>query len=189
MKLEQIEQRFKEVSNLECNLALYPLDQVNHLQVKTNKEKSDSFGEVFTPLWLVDKMLELPPIESFMEANTTLDLCSGYGQFTIRWMRKLETHFNYLGPSLDLDKFFATHWVSELQRESCYKLLYIFGNRLNLAIGDARHLPSLSDNAKGVWMHDGLKWVNVTIKTHKLLDSIPTDNFTEFNYEISRRIK
>ena len=189
MTLEQIEQRFKEVSNLEGDFTVYPLTQSTHLQVKTDKEKSDTFGEVFTPLWLVDKMMEIPSIESFLNANNTLDLCSGYGQFTIRWMRKLHSYHQLFGNSLNLDKFFANHWVSELQRESCYKLLYIFGTRLNIAIGDARLLPSLPDTAKGVWKHDGKKWVNVTAKTHKLLSKISSDNFSNFNKEISRRMK
>ena len=37
---------------------LIPMPKEHHLQVSTNKSKSDTFGEVFTPIWLVDSMLE-----------------------------------------------------------------------------------------------------------------------------------
>jgi len=91
--------------------------------------------------------------------GTTLDLCAGYGQFTIRLFRFLVNNGN------DLETAMGKHWVSELQIKSCYKLLYIFGERLNMAIGDARNLSTLPDDAKGIWAFDEGKWHNVTKKT------------------------
>ena len=53
-----IERRFKNVAKLKGDFSLMPMPKENHLQVVTNKEKSDTFGEVFTPIWLVDEMLQ-----------------------------------------------------------------------------------------------------------------------------------
>jgi hypothetical protein len=154
-----IEKRFQEVAELEGDLGVFPLTKENHLQVKTNKEKSDTFGEVFTPLWLVDSMLErISDYDWRNPDKITMDLCAGYGQFTVRMIRK---KFNLLGKKFDISKFLqsyssdvreqpATHWFAELQFSSCYKLLYIYSTKINLAIGDAKELVSLPDGARGI---------------------------------------
>jgi hypothetical protein len=177
-KLEEVEKRFKEVAGLEGDLTVFPLTKETHLQVATNKEKSDTFGEVFTPLWLVDEMLELPSKKSFLQAKNTLDLCAGYGQFTIRWMRKLQNE----RPFFSVDHFLTNHWMNELQIESCHKLLYIFGLSINLAIGDARFLASLPDEAKGLWKHDETKskWENIKTSTNEFYLNYGTCDFIDF---------
>jgi hypothetical protein len=154
-----IEKRFQEVAELEGDLSIFPLTRENHLQVKTNKEKSDTFGEVFTPLWLVDSMLErISDYDWRNNDKITMDLCAGYGQFTVRMIRK---KYNLLGVKFDISKFLqsyqsdvrkkpATHWFAELQLSSCYKLLYIYSTKINLAIGDAKELVSLPDGARGI---------------------------------------
>lgn len=160
------ERRFKEVANLDGDLTIYPLDQNNpdhHLQVKTNKEKSNEHGEVFTPLWLVDKMIGQAQLKTGNKDRATLDLCAGYGQFSIRLMRaKCEAvkSFN----KAHIEKFLTeTHSFAEFQLSSCYKLLYIFGANINLFIGDARKLTELKDTDKGVLFYDDLgKWINIT---------------------------
>ncbi len=154
-----IEKRFQEVSELEGDLSIFPLSRENHMQVKTDKEKSNLFNEVFTPLWLVDAMLERVPDYDWRNPDKiTMDLCAGYGQFTVRMIRK---KFNLLGSKFDISKFLqsypsdvrnlpATHWFAELQLSSCYKLLYIYSTKINLAIGEAKELGSLPDDARGV---------------------------------------
>jgi hypothetical protein len=73
--LQCIEQRFKDVANLDGDFSLMPMPKEYHLQVTTNKEKSDTFGEVFTPIWLVDSMLERVSDYDWRNSNkTTLDL-------------------------------------------------------------------------------------------------------------------
>jgi len=154
-----IEKRFQEVAELEGDLSIFPLTRENHLQVKTDKQKSDTFGEVFTPLWLVDSMLErISDYDWRNNDKITMDLCAGYGQFTVRMIRK---KYNLLGVKFDISKFLqsypsdvkkkpATHWFAELQLSSCYKLLYIYSTKINLAIGDAKELVSLPDDARGI---------------------------------------
>ena len=171
--IDLIESRFKEVAQLEGDLSVFPLTRENHLQVKTDKQKSDTFGEVFTPLWLVDSMLERISDYDWRNSDKmTMDLCAGYGQFTVRMIRK---KYNLLGKKFDISKFLqsfpsdvrenpATHWFAELQLSSCYKLLYIYSTKINLAIGDAKELVSLPDNARGIMVfNSALKtWENRT---------------------------
>jgi hypothetical protein len=168
-----IEQRFLQIANLDGDIDTFPLLRDNHLQVSTDKDKSDKFGEVFTPLWLVDEMLQrVSDYDWKNPKKRTLDLCAGYGQFTIRMLRK---KFSLLGDDFDVYKFLksypddvrkepATHSFSELQLSSCYKLLFIFSTRINLFIGDSKYLPLLPDDARGIWFYCTKKktWVECT---------------------------
>lgn len=166
MCIENIEKRFLEIAELEGDLSVYPLTQATHLQVKTNKEKSKEFSEVFTPLWLVDKMLD--QTEGWLDdKKTTLDLCSGYGQFTVRMIRKKQKCYSEIGQEFDLKKFLTkTHHFNELQLISCFKLVYIFGANINLYIGDSRKLPLLDSKDKGIFFFSETldKWIDVKAK-------------------------
>jgi hypothetical protein len=165
MLLENIESRFKEVAGIEGDLTVFPLPKGASLQTTTDKKKSDTFGEVFTPLWLVDEMIlqmDSDPVaagEKLFKANAPLDLCAGYGQFTIRMLRCIS---NALGNDFNIKGWLNKHSFSELQCESVYKLLYIFGNNTNIYIGDAQCLNTLDEDDKGILIHDGKSWVNVT---------------------------
>lgn len=149
--LKSIEARFKDVSKLEGDFSLMPMPKENHLQVKTDKEKSDTFGEVFTPIWLVDQMLErVSDYEWRNSSKITLDLCAGYGQFSIRILRK---KYALMGNKFDIKNFlFGTHYFSELQLSSCYKLLHIYSPKINLFIGDSKELKSLPENCSGIYV-------------------------------------
>ncbi|MDD5650008.1 MAG: hypothetical protein PHF86_06280 [Candidatus Nanoarchaeia archaeon] len=149
-KLEQIEQRFLEVSGLKLDLSQYPLSKSNEQQVITNKEKSDKHGEVFTPLWLVDEMLERYD-EWENQDKTTEDLCAGYGQFSVRMLRK---KYSVLGERFEIDRFLSeTHLFSEIQPGSCFRLLYIFGTGIRLLMGDVMQRGCLPDEAEiGIWV-------------------------------------
>ena len=165
--VETIEKRFKEVANLEGDFSLMPMPKEYHLQVATNKSKSDTFGEVFTPIWLVDSMLERVSDYEWRNANKiTLDLCAGYGQFTIRMIRK---KFSLLGNKFDVLKFlFKTHYFSELQLSSCYKLLHIYSCNINLFIGDSKELKSLPEDCSGIYYFKN-GWHNCTDKVQELM--------------------
>lgn len=158
--LETIENRFKDVANLEGDLSLMPMPKEHHLQVETNKEKSDTFGEVFTPIWLVDSMLERISDYEFRNQNKiTLDLCAGYGQFTIRLMRK---KYDLMKNKFDIKSFlFNNHYFSELQLSSCFKLLHIYSPKINLFIGDSKELSSLPENCEGIYYFKG-SWIDCT---------------------------
>jgi len=177
-----IESRFLQVAQLEGDIALFPLTKENHLQVVTDKDKSSKFGEVFTPLWLVDEMITRVSDYDWKNQNlTTLDLCAGYGQFTIRMLRK---KYSVLGDNFDVYKFLksypdeirkqsATHSFSELQLSSAYKLLFIFGSRINLFIGDSRMLNILPDGTKGIWYYctKSNNWIECTDKVAEWIGS------------------
>ena len=158
--VENIELRFKDVANLDGDFSLMPMPKEYHLQVTTNKEKSDTFGEVFTPIWLVDSMLERVSDYDWRNQNKiTLDLCAGYGQFTVRMIRK---KFDLMGEKFDVKKFlFNTHYFSELQLSSCHKLMHIYSPNINLFIGDSKELKSLPENCSGIYYYNK-EWIECT---------------------------
>lgn len=166
-RIEDIEKRFKEVSGINTDISIYPLVQQDDLQVETRKDKSKEHGEVFTPLWLVDKMIDQVPKKRFKKILKTLDPCSGYGQFTIRLIRK---YYSIHGECFDLDLFFEKHWMTELQPSSAYKLLYIFGNKINIAVGDTMRISELHDDARGIYFYSEQKnkWENKTQRALKM---------------------
>lgn len=138
-------------------LSQYPMPKSEGFA--TNRDKSKDFAEVFTPPHIVDAMLGSVP--GLSSATRNIDLCAGHGQFTVRMLRKFSQEDNGFRPSKYLkDKnFFA-----ELQLDSCYKLLWIFGTGINLAIGDALQLAKLPAGWRGIWLYiEGAGvWVNIT---------------------------
>lgn len=164
-----------EVAGLSGTINYYPINPNNHMQTKTNKNKSDKFGEVFTPLWLVDKMLNMKSNHNWKGNNTTLDMCAGYGQFTIRILRK---KYSILGRSFNLKHFlYESHSFNEIQFSSIFKLMYIFGSNINLFIGDARKLTELPKDAKGIMLYSEPlnKWCDVTEKTQQIFKKCQDD--------------
>lgn len=141
MIITDIEKRFLEVSGLDCDLSKFPLEPDDiKINIKVDKEKSNQYGEVFTPLWLVDKMILKAGVKKLHEAKSTLDLCAGYGQFTIRMIRALANYDS----NFDVYKWLKNnHTFIELQLESAYKILYIFGVDINLLIGDALQIEKV----------------------------------------------
>ena len=163
--LLEAERRFKEFAELEEDLSVYPMHQAVS-NITTNKAKSKEFSEVFTPLWLVDQMIDQVQFES--AKITTLDLCAGYGQFSIRLMRKFYENFADFNAAKFLKQ---THAFSELQLSSCFKLFNIFGVDINLFIGDSTYLNKLPTNATGIWLYveEYGYWVRVTETIKKIL--------------------
>jgi hypothetical protein len=154
--LNEIERRFRKVTGYKGALSQYPLSKSSGFA--TNKDKSRDFAEVFTPPHIVDKMLDSVP--NLSSSTKNLDLCAGHGQFTIRMLRKFSQVKGF-----DVLKYLKTkNFFAELQLESCYKLLWVFGTGINLAIGDALQLKTLPHNWRGVWLfveNAGI-WVNIT---------------------------
>jgi len=154
MKIKEIESRFIEISNIDVDLSIFPLLRDVNQQVKTNKDKSKAHGEVFTPLWLCDKMILKNTTEDHLNKKF-LDLCAGYGQYSIRYLRYLENKYS----NIDVDKVLRDNiYFSEIQEESCNKLMYIFGKNINLFIGDSRMLPLLAEDARGIWKLENNTW-------------------------------
>ena len=157
--LTAFEERFKVLCGLGGDFSKYPLQKSDDVHFDTDKEKSRTFAEVFTPLHMVDRMLGEVP---FVSTKANLDMCSGYGQFTIRMLRSL---YNQSGSSFKVASYLQKHHqFSELQISSCYKLLWVFTPQINLAIGDALQLGKLPRNARGVWYYLEVlgEWVDVS---------------------------
>lgn len=175
MTIIDCENRFKEISGIDVDLTknLIKKTDFDVQQTKTNKQKSDEFGEVFTPLYLVDLMIELK-ISVLTSTSTTCDLCAGYGQFTIRLMRKL---YNRLHINIEewLEKY---HTFTELQPESCAKLVYIFGPNINLYVGDSRNLKYAKASEFGILFFDEKEkqWKNNELLNELLTYSIVKNN-------------
>lgn len=175
--IEVYESRFKEIAKISEDLTVYPIPKhTQNTQTKTNKLKSDTFGEVFTPLWLVDEMIDRISDRDMKDTTkTTLDLCSGYGQFSIRLIRK---KYLLLGESFDITQFLTnTHYFSELQLDSCYNLLYIFGKDINLFIGESQEIPKLESDSKGIWHFYGGSWINISDEIKSFYDSCSLESF------------
>ena len=160
MTIDQIEKRFKEITELhdiDLTKSLIKKGDYKVQQVKTRKEKSKNFGEVFTPLFLVDIMI-LMKFKEMTPETKTCDLCSGYGQFTIRMMRMLYNKFH-----MNVEEWLKNvHTLTELQMESCAKLVYIFGPDINLYAGDSLKLEYSDENDKGIlfFNEETKKWYN-----------------------------
>lgn len=160
MTIDQIEKRFKEITELhdiDLTKSLIKKADYKVQQVKTRKEKSKNFGEVFTPLFLVDIMI-LMKFKEMTPETKTCDLCSGYGQFTIRMMRMLYNKFH-----MNVEEWLKNvHTLTELQMESCAKLVYIFGPDINLYAGDSLKLEHSDENDKGIlfFNEETKKWYN-----------------------------
>jgi hypothetical protein len=160
--MKTIEARFKEMLEFpeDLDMTKFPLLKGGDVKVKSSTTKVKKYGEVFTPLWLVDKMILLPTKGNVQAAGEKLynsvapmDLCAGYGQFTVRMLRCMTNTIENFDPREWLKK----HTFSELQEESVKNLLYIFGNDINVFIGDARLIERPQ---KGIYAHSGKEWVN-----------------------------
>lgn len=155
----------KDIANLREDLSVYPLLPHLGTSTETNKDKSKDFGEVFTPLWLVDEMIQQTQVDA---TTHTLDLCAGYGQFSIRLLRKLYSQ----DPLFDQVAFLKhNHSFSELQLSSCHKIIRVFGLNINLFIGDSKELPSLPEVARGIWVYlESMKgWIPITHTVREMI--------------------
>lgn len=165
--INEIEKRFLEISNLQIDLSKSIIRKADYpkQQVTTRKDKSKEFGEVFTPLFIVDTMIALK-FNDVKPTSQTCDLCAGYGQFTIRLMRRLFNTYN-----IDVLEWLKKyHTLTELQLESCAKLVYIFGPDINLFCGDSMKIGAAKDTDFGILFYDekNKNWYNNDLVTELL---------------------
>lgn len=143
--LQIIESRFKEVTKLPSNTKIDYFPITEHIGFKIRLLEKKDHGEVFTPLNLVDRMINIskPNPDKF-----NMDLCAGHGQFTIRLLRKFYSDNN----NFDVNNYLENvHWFNELNLYSALELIYIFGDRINLAIGPAEELKRYPQDTNEVW--------------------------------------
>lgn len=155
MKIEDIEQRFEQVAGLNMNLAQFPIKQTDYQKqnITTDKDKKNKFGEVFTPIFLVDQMIELDNVNP---NKKYMDLCAGYGQFSVRLLRALTNKYK----EFDLEQFIKEKlFFIQIQKESQQKLKYIFGQNINLYCGDVFDLKYSEETDRGILHFNGKKWI------------------------------
>lgn len=179
-RITEIEKRFLEITKLDPNMdltkSIIKKSDYQKQQVTTRKEKSKEFGEVFTPLFLVDIMISLKQKE-LKPTSLTCDLCAGYGQFTIRLMRRLFNQFK-----IDVDEWLKNyHTLTELQLESCAKLVYIFGPNINLFVGDSMKLNQAKDEDMGICFYNEQ---NKSWDHYNLVDSLLQNNIVKNNLKL-----
>jgi hypothetical protein len=169
MDIFSIEKRFKEVTLLPqgTDLTQYPLTEHIGFQIRETEKKTN--GEVFTPLQLVDKMIEIskPVYNKF-----NMDLCAGHGQFTIRILRKFANEH----PAFDIPSYLKNyHWFNEYNIDSSLKLIYIFGEFINLAVGPAQELKRMPCDENGIWLKGIFYW-DETFKKWVSKDIVELEN-------------
>ena len=114
-----------------------------------SKDKSNKYGEVFTPPSLIKEMLSSLPYEAFMDPSKTFfDPCVGYGNFPVfiiqALMKGLEEHFP---KERDRYKHIIENmiYMAEYQKESAqfiYDLFSLDGEfKVNLYVGDTLSMP------------------------------------------------
>jgi len=167
--LNIFEDRFKRLTGYKGRFDHYPLMKHELDRFDTDKDKSRSFAEVFTPLYIVDEMIgTVENVGGMDQGNKYLDFCAGHGQFSIRILRMLyEKH----GEEFDIGRYLKQkHYFCELQTSSCYKLLWTFSSKINLAIGDALQLGILPKKARGIWAYlESIdSWIDVSNFTRAL---------------------
>ncbi len=141
----ELEKRFIEITKLPkgTDLSVFPLTQ--HVGFQINEKNKKNMGEVFTPLQIVDKMILLSQPKP---VKFNLDLCAGQGQFTIRMLRYFVNNYKDFDINYYLHHF---HWFNELNLDNIIDIAKIFGNRINLCIGDARELGKMVEDENGMW--------------------------------------
>ena len=167
--ISSIEFRFKEITGLQQDLSSFPITEL--VQFPIRKELSKSHGEIFTPIQLVDKMIlaSNPKPDQF-----NMDLCAGRGQFSVRFLRYFMTNFE----NFDIMNYLSQyHWFNEFNLESCYELIYIFGENINLAIGPAQELQTGYPETNGVWNRGIHRWHESSKKWVKVDKSLTSKEF------------
>jgi len=122
--------------------------------LKPKQIEKKKYGEVFTPILLINEMLDTLPIEVWYNPNLKwLDLANGMGNFMIAIYFKLIKGLQEIIPSEENRKKHILEnmlYMSEINKKNCFiaKQIFDINNqyKLNIYIGD-----SLLLNTKEIW--------------------------------------
>ena len=114
-----------------------------------SKDKSDKHGEVFTPVELINEMLDKLPEEVWKDSTKTFyDPCAGKGNFPIEIVKRL---FDSLEEKIEDPEERLRHiienqiFMSEYQKESAEfcDAIFTFGKdyKVNIYFGDSLNQP------------------------------------------------
>lgn len=92
----------------------------------SDKDKS-RLGIVYTPINLVEKILELIPIDTFNKETKWLDIGAGLGNFSFIIYEKL---YNLL--NINNDNIIKNLYLSEIEEKQIFYLRNLFGENINL---------------------------------------------------------
>lgn len=152
MTLQELEAHFKHAAGIppDTDLSLFPL--TDHVGFNVRETEKNQNGEVFTPLQIVDRMI----LKAAPKPNQfNLDLCAGWGQFTIRILRYLTNTY----PDFNISDYLTNwHWFNEINPESVKLLQEVFGPAINIAAGPAEYLNQYPSDANGVWLKGVYYW-------------------------------
>lgn len=131
-----------------------------------SKERAASHGEVFTPSWLVDAMLDLVKDESERIDSRFLEPACGAGNFVVPVLkRKLRTVHARYGKSdferrhqalLALMSIYGIEFLDDNIAECRANLAAVFGEYIQAAPGDVWHLAALNVLAANIVHGDAL---------------------------------
>ena len=172
-QLYDMEVKFKKCTKLHGDWTVdFPIKEKNlgvNQQQKTSKIMSDQFNFVPTPLFLVDKMILKD--DSLSPNSITCDLCAGMGQYSIRLIRYLWQKFN-----INIPQYLKNnHMFTELLPENCACLVWIFGPKINLLVGDSLNIDKLT-NEHGILFFNGKEWRNNSTINELLTYSLIYEN-------------
>lgn len=177
MKINELEEKFKAISGIYVDLNQFPLKKSPNQE---RREEFEKFGEVFTPIHIVDRMIlrNKPKPDGY-----NLDLCCGQGQYTIRILRYFVNNY----PDFNIDNYLQNnHWFSEINPENIKSIFNIFGREINICMGDSTKLNLMEDDKDtgkwkgGIWFFSSHKneWVqkerdknliNIRVKQNSLI--------------------
>lgn len=155
--LSELQTKFKKYTglSLDIDMSIFPILQHTPFAINTKNKKQ--MGQVFTPLQIVDHMIQLcPPLPN----KYNMDLCAGRGQFTIRMLR----YFTNTYPDFDLSYYMKHyHWFNEYNIDNAMDIANIFGNSINLLVGPAQQISKMPVDKndiflRGTWIWYQKKW-------------------------------
>jgi hypothetical protein len=136
--INTLERKFKQYTKLpmEIDMTIFPI--TDHIGFTVDIAKKKANGEVFTPLQIVDHMIELSRPDP---TKFNMDLCAGRGQFTIRMLRYFVNNY----PDFNMEEYLINrHWFNEFNPDNAQDIINIFGNNINLCIGPAQKLDKMA---------------------------------------------
>lgn len=131
----------------EHDISNITLDNIHSLDLnlikqhfEVSKEIRYKYGEINTPFFLVNKMLDLIPVDEFKNPNKKwLDIGTGCGYFSMVLYKKLYEGLSdvVVEPSIRRDHIIHNMiYMSEIREDNCHSLESFFGKDCNLFKGD-----------------------------------------------------
>lgn len=104
------------------------------------KEEKNKFGEVFTPIELINDILDKLPTDVWMNKNLKwFDPCAGIGNFfVVVFYRLMDSLKDEIDDDISRKKWIIKNmfYMAELNEKNCEVLKQVFGDEANIFCGD-----------------------------------------------------